>query len=131
MTSVPAAMWHGSPMRSLIALLTLLWSFPAGADAPVIAAADAQLDGGRWTVTVTLKHRDSGWDHFATGLAVLAPDGSRIGSLDLTRPNVGKSRFTARITGLKVPPGTEFVLIRSRCSLVGWAAEPVRVDLPQ
>lgn len=81
-------------------------------------------------IAVTIQHDDSGWDHFADGFEVQAPDGTRLGYRELTRPNVGQRTQDVDMTGLKLPEGIGYVLIRTRCSLVGWAAEPVRLDLP-
>lgn len=131
MTAARASLWHGAPMYRWSAALALLWSLPALADAPGVVAASAQKQAGRWTVTVTLQHAASGWDHFASGFAVLTPDGTRIGYLDLTHPDMDQGRVTASLRRLTIAGDTPFVLIRTRCSLVGWAAEPVRVDLPR
>lgn len=102
----------------------------AHADAPKVVAAKAEREGNRWMIEVTLQHEDTGWDHFATGFEVQGPDGSRLGYLELTHPNVGTPTVEAELTGLNIPADVTYVLIRTRCSLVGWAAEPVRLDLP-
>jgi hypothetical protein len=123
-------MWQGAGMHSLVASLLLL-SAPAFADAPDVVSAKVAQDGGRWTVTVVLSHEDTGWDHFADGFAVLLPDGTKIGYGELSHPHTGQDTFSASLTGLRIPDGTPFVLIRTRCNLVGWAAESVPVDLPR
>jgi hypothetical protein len=118
-------------MNALSAALVLLFAAPAFADAPDIAGATATETGGRWTVTVTIAHRDTGWDHFASGFAVLLPDGTQLGYLELSHPHTGHDTFSASLTGLRISGEVPFVLIRTRCSLVGWAAEAVQVDLPR
>ena len=49
---------------------------PVGADAPVIEAVVAVPQGSGWRFDVTISHPDTGWDHYADGWEVLAPDGT-------------------------------------------------------
>ena len=117
-------------MKSLLTAFTVL-ATPALADAPQVISADIVKAGDHWTVMVTVSHEDSGWDHFASGFEVAMPDGTRIAYKELTRPHTDSPRIEASLGGLSVPAGTGHVLIRTRCSLVGWSAEPVRIDLPR
>ncbi len=118
-------------MHAAFALLAVLLAAPALADAPEIVGAKVGETGGLWAVTVTIAHDDTGWDHFAGGFAVLSPDGTQLGALEFSHPHTGQDRFEASLTGLRIPDDIPFILIRTRCSLVGWAAEPVKVDLPR
>jgi hypothetical protein len=120
-------------MTALSASIALVLSLAAGvasADAPTVTGARAEKIGGLWMIEVTLAHKDTGWDHYANGFEVQAPDGTRLGYRELTHPHVGEASFQWALTGLKIPDDISYVLIRPRCSLVGWSAEPVRLDLP-
>ena len=55
-----------------------------------VAYADA---GGTWMFDVTLKHGDTGWDHYADQWEVLAPDGSVLGTRTLYHPHVNEQPF--------------------------------------
>lgn len=114
----------------LMPVLALVFAGTATfADAPKAIAAHATQSDGVWTIAVTIDHSDSGWDHYAKGWAVLAPDGSRIGYRELTHPHVDEMPFTRSLSGLKIPDDIAFVTIRPKCSLVGWAAEGVKLEL--
>lgn len=104
---------------------------PALANPPEVVGADAQRNGADWTVSVTIRHPDTGWDHYASGWEVLAPDGSLLGYRELTHPHVDEQPFTRSLTGVAVPEDVEFVLIRPRCTLDGWIAAPTRLDMPR
>jgi hypothetical protein len=123
-------MWQGAGMKTPLAAFAVL-AAPALADAPQVMSAEMVRAGDHWTITVALSHEDSGWDHFASGFEVDMPDGTRIAYKDLTHPQTDSTRIEVSLGGLSVPQGTDHILIRTRCSLVGWSAEPVQVDLPR
>ena len=52
-------------MKYALPLLALI-ATPALADPPVIEAAVASPAGNAWRIDVTLRHPDTGWDHYAT-----------------------------------------------------------------
>ncbi len=115
-------------MKRLFAC-ALLAATPALADPPVIEAAEASPRGETWRIDVTLSHPDTGWEHYADGWEVLAPDGTRLGLRELLHPHVNEQPFTRSLTGVEIPPGIGEVVIRARCLVDGWAAETYRLDL--
>ena len=80
-------------MKYALPLLALI-ATPALADPPVIEAAVASPAGNAWRIDVTLSHPDTGWDHYANGWEVLAPDGTRLGLRVLVHPHVDEQPFT-------------------------------------
>lgn len=101
------------------------------ADPPRVVAAGATSDGGgRWTISVTLEHPDTGWDHYASGWKVMAPDGRLLGLRELTHPHVEEQPFERALKGVAIPPDISEVLIVPRCTLDGWVAMPVILTLP-
>lgn len=116
-------------MKTLLTAFAVL-ATPALADAPQVVSGEIVKTGDNWTVLVVLSHEDSGWDHFASGFEVDMPDGTRIAYKELTRPHTDSTRIEASLAGLTIPPGTDRVMIRTRCSLVGWSAEPYAVPVP-
>lgn len=111
--------------------LAALWlAAPALADPPRIVAAVAERQGGTWTFSVTLAHPDSGWGHFADAWKVLAPDGTELGIRVLLHPHEDEQPFTRSLSGVAIPAGTARVRIAARCSVDGWTAEPLVLDLP-
>ncbi len=111
--------------------ILLLTTAPALADAPVIEAAEARPGAGGWSFHVTLSHPDTGWDHYADGWEVLAPDGTRLGYRELLHPHVNEQPFTRALGGVAVPDSLDHVLIRARDNVDGWADTTYRLDLPE
>lgn len=118
-------------MFRIALLLASLLAAPAVATPPEVVTATAAKEAKGWTITVTLSHPDTGWDHFASGWEVLAPDGTRLGYRELTHPHVEEQPFTRSLAGVAIPEGIDHVLIRARCTLDGWSATTTRLDLSQ
>ena len=130
MTSSPGLSWQLGGMTALPAAIVLsLAAAAALADAPRVISATATSAGDGWSIEVTLSHPDTGWDHFANGWEVLAPNGTRLGYRELTHPHVDEMPFTRALTIPAVPDGNDHVLIRPKCNLVGYAPEPTPVAL--
>lgn len=101
------------------------------ADPAEIVDATAKASGsGSWTISVTLRHPDTGWDHYADGWEVLSPDGTRLGFRELLHPHVNEQPFTRSLGRVTIPEGLTHVLIRAKCSVDGWGSETRRLDLP-
>ena len=130
MTGVRDA-WHSCVMIRISLAALLFLSGTAVANPPQVVAADAQSNGDTWTISVTLSHPDSGWDHYASGWEVLAPDGTKLGYRELTHPHVDEQPFTRSLSGVTIPDGTAEILIQPRCTMDGWVPMPTILALPQ
>jgi len=118
-------------MKSLTTLAALIaLASPALSDAPVIENVTATHSGGQWTFAVTLSHPDTGWDHYADGWEILAPDGTRLGFRELAHPHVNEQPFTRSLSRVQIPDDLTTVKIRARDTLDGWASETVEFILP-
>ena len=79
---------------------------------------------------VTLKHADTGWDHYANKWQVVAPDGTVLGTRVLAHPHVGEQPFTRSLGGVKIADGITQVTIRGGDSVhdLGGVEMTVSVD---
>ncbi|UOA30608.1 hypothetical protein DSM110093_00361 [Sulfitobacter sp. DSM 110093] len=114
--------------RSLI-LALLAFATPALADPPAILNVRVDQLGDLWKFDVTIRHNDSGWDHYADAWRVLDPDGKPLGTRNLAHPHVQEQPFTRSLSGVRIPEGVTEVSIQARDSVDGWASEIVRVPL--
>ena len=101
----------------------------ARADSPEILKATAERDSMGWRFNVTLKHPDTGWDHYADGWEVYDSNGKILGVRELMHPHVDEQPFTRTLVNVMVPDGTREVFIRARCSVEGWSSDSVKVTL--
>ncbi len=118
-------------MRSLAAALGLFWVGTACAGEADVIAVDVTAQGqGRYTFSVTVRHADEGWDHYANAWEVVALDGTVLGKRVLYHPHVGEQPFTRSLSGVAVPAGMREVIVRANDSVHGLGGKEQRVKLP-
>jgi len=110
-------------------VILLLAAVPALADAPVVEDVTARQSGTTWSFSVTLSHPDTGWNHYADGWEVLAPDGTRLGFRELLHPHVNEQPFTRSLSGVTIPDALDSIEIRARDNLDGWSETTYSVPL--
>ncbi|MCU9836164.1 hypothetical protein OEZ49_00160 [Ruegeria sp. WL0004] len=114
-------------MRHLIPLFLL--ATPALSDPPAIEAIIATRAADGWRFDVTLRHPDTGWDHYADGWRVLDLQGNEIGMRTLFHPHETEQPFTRSLGNVQVPEGARQVQVQARCNLDGWAPVMQIVDI--
>lgn len=115
--------------RFLTFLCVALLGTTALADEPEVLGVKVQQVGMVWNISVTLKHPDTGWDHYADGWEVLDGNKNRLAFRELAHPHVEEQPFTRSITGVVIPDGTREIYIKPRCSVDGWSDTLTRVEL--
>ena len=117
-------------LKPLLAAATALaLAMPALAGDTQIVDAKATKSGSTWRFDVTLKHDDTGWDHYADAWRVVAPDGTVLGTRTLYHPHVEEQPFTRSLAGVAIPAGIKSVNIEARDNVHGWSGKTVKVDL--
>ena len=114
----------------LASMLLMLPLAPAFADEADVVGAEAARDrDGTWRFTVTVKHGDEGWDHYADRWEVAGPDNEILGTRILHHPHVDEQPFTRSLSGVKIPGDVEHVTIRARDSVHGYGGEEAQLEL--
>ena len=119
--------------RCLLAGLSLMLILAAPSQAGQAEIVDVQVNrggDGSYRFDVTVRHADEGWDHYADGWQVLAPDGSVLGERRLLHPHVDEQPFTRSLSGVVVPPGTRTVRIRAHDSVHGYSPPSAEIPIP-
>ncbi|WP_170583037.1 hypothetical protein [Ruegeria arenilitoris] len=114
-------------MRHLIPCLLL--AAPALADPPMVENVSATRTGETWQFDVTIRHPDTGWDHYADGWRVLAMDGTELGMRVLHHPHETEQPFTRSLGGVAISEGASQVQVQARCSVDGWNTDTTLVTL--
>ena len=85
---------------------------------------------GVYTFSVTLRHDDEGWDHYADLWEVVHPEsGTILGERVLAHPHDNEQPFTRSQSGIEIPTGLERVVVRSKCTVHGYGGRSILVDL--
>jgi hypothetical protein len=95
-----------------------------------------QAADGTWTFHVTVRHPDTGWEDYADGWDVVAPDGQVLKpdpSSPFTRlllhPHETEQPFTRSQSGIVIPDGVSQVRVRAHDLVDGFGGREVVVDL--
>ncbi len=114
----------------LVALLAAGASALAG-EADVLGVKVRPSADGAYRFSVTVRHDDEGWEHYADRWEVLAPDGTVLGTRVLLHPHVGEQPFTRSLAGVAVPAGVSRVVVRAHDSVHGLDGAEVTVELAE
>lgn len=110
--------------------LMFLFSAPSyGGEAEIIKTKFTNEGGTTWRVDTTLKHGDTGWEHYADGWRVVDTDGKELGKRTLYHPHQQEQPFTRSLNGLTIPKGTSIVYLEAHDKVHGWSKQRIKVDL--
>ena len=84
---------------------------------------------GQWTAHATLRHRDSGWEHYADAWRVVDVAGKELGMRTLFHPHVSEQPFTRSLSGVRIAGPTTVVIVEAHDKVHGWSADRVQVRL--
>jgi hypothetical protein len=94
-----------------------------------IVDAKAEKQRASWVFHVTLKHADTGWDHYADGWRVVAEDGTELGKRTLYHPHVNEQPFTRSLADVNIPANTAAVYIEAHDKVHGWSDQRFKVKI--
>ncbi len=79
--------------------------------------------------SVTVKHADDGWDHYADGWEVRTLDGETLAVRELLHPHDDEQPFTRSLTNVKIPDDISEVIVRARDSVHQYGGTEITVKL--
>ncbi len=100
-------------------------------DAEVIDVKITPEGASTYRFDVTVRHPDTGWDHYADRWEVLDPEGNSLGVRVLAHPHVNEQPFTRSLGGIAIPDEVQEVTIRARDSVDGWGETTMTVKVPR
>ncbi len=121
-------------MRGPSIILFVLALVPADAiagEADVLDVKATKSAAGTYDFDVTVRHADTGWDHYADKWDVVAPDGTVLGTRVLLHPHEGEQPFTRSLSGLRIPAGVDRATVRAHDKVHGYGGREQAVALPR
>ncbi len=111
-------------------LMALSWNGAIAGEADVTGAVvKKDRRGGTYSFTVSVRHEDAGWKHYADSWDVVAPDGTVLDTLVLRHPHVREQPFTRTLGGVSVPDGIDYVVIRAHDKVHGLGGKELRARI--
>jgi hypothetical protein len=115
-----------SGFMTCFSLSSALWA----GEADVLNAEVLRSSDGTFRFSVTLRHKDTDWDHYADRWEVLAPDGRQLAKRVLLHPHVDEQPFTRSLSGVEILPSVRHVIIRGGDSVHDFGGAELSLVLP-
>lgn len=117
-----------------LAIFLVLLSLVMGARAfagevEIVNVKFALAHSGAWNVSTTLRHADTGWEHYADAWRVVTGDDEVLATRVLHHPHVEEQPFTRSLADIVIPPGSVVVYVQAHDKVHGWGSSPVKVNL--
>lgn len=121
------------PKKSVLLLLMLILCSVAA----LAYAGEADVlyvyideDAGYYDISVTVKHADTGFEHYANWWRVRTEDGRELAKRELGHPHVDEQPFErALIDAVKLPSEVKIIIVEAHDLLHGYGGKTVRIDL--
>lgn len=127
-TNKPTPVAHSPLKAASLFLMTALSNLSLANEVTIIDVAVSCSKTCNFSVT--LKHDDTGWDHYANLWEVLDPKGNTIAKRVLHHPHVKEQPFTRSLNNVKIPHGLKKVVIRAHDSVHEYSDSTFEVTLP-
>jgi len=98
--------------------------------ADVVAAKAVCSSSGGYDVSVTVRHDDTGWEHYADRWEILSPEGKILATRTLRHPHVDEQPVTRELAGVAIPQSLREVRVRAHDSVHGYGGRETTVALP-
>ena len=117
-----------SAIRCIALCIASILNIAQAGQVTIVAANFQNTGNDRWAVDVTLRHADSGWDHYADEWRVVDGEGKVLGDRVLYHPHVNEQPFTRRLSAVVIP-ADKIVYIEAHDKVHGWSPTRLEADL--
>ena len=109
-------------------LFLIMHSVHAG-NVAVVDAKITKSTGSDWSASVTLRHADEGWKHYADAWRIVDANSKVLGTRTLYHPHVQEQPFTRSLGNITIPATTATVFIEAHDKVHGWNKQRLQVNL--
>ena len=111
-----------------MAAATMIAGSASAGEADVVGVRMVER-GGTYSFSVTVRHADAGWEHYADKWEVVAPDGKVIDTRVLAHPHDSEQPFTRNLGGVRIPADLTKVRVRAHDKVHGYGGREMEVDM--
>jgi len=103
--------------RSPIVIFFIFLSVKISAQPPEIIKAEAIVQSNQlFDIAVTIKHPDTGWEHFANEWVVIVDDEKEVAKRTLYHPHVKEQPFTRYLRDVLIPQDAKSIKVFAKCN---------------
>lgn len=106
----------------------------AETSAPKIADVKVKRDAsdrvGIYHISVTIEHKDTGWDDYVDAWEIVGSNGTLLGVRPFFEPELDEAKTVSALAGVVIPEDVKTVTIRTRKHPQGYEGEPVEITIP-
>ncbi len=118
--------------KTLIFLAVSIFFYNAvsfAGEADVIEVDVKKNSDNSYSFSVTVFHKDTGWEHFANKWEVIGEDGTILGTRILHHPHVNEQPFMRSLSGVEIPDHVKTVTIRAHDSVHKYGGKTVKTTI--
>lgn len=117
-------------LYALVCGLMLNWSSPLIAGEVDVVGVEILPSGpDMYRLSVTLRHNDEGWQHYANRWEVLDEAGAILGTRVLMHPHVSEQPFTRSLV-VSLPMALKKIVVRGHDIIHGYGGRQMVVSVP-
>ena len=122
--------------QSITVALLLVPFFLAGGgsawagEADVVGVKVHKTRPGVFRFDVTVRHADTGWDHYADKWDIVSADGKVLGTRVLLHPHENEQPFTRSLGNVRISPAIKSVVVRAHDKPHGYGGQTKTVNVP-
>lgn len=117
-------------LRTIFLLMLSATSAVFAGEVKILTADFKHTGDQTWNVSVTLKHADSSWDHYADDWRIVDTGGKIIADRVLAHPHIDEQPFTRSQGQIRLPT-SDMIYIEAHDKRHGWAPQRLPVDMSQ
>ncbi len=121
--------WRVKAINSLIVFFLCLSAKAFASETYIEAVQVKKIANGTYNFSVTLKHADKSWEHYANLWQVETLQGELIAKRVLHHPHISEQPFTRSLSGVSIPSELKQVVIVAGCTVEGINSKKVLVKL--
>lgn len=116
-------------LQNSLLMITLLFTTSVLANDVEIMKVVLTKQTGTWRADVTLKHADTGWEHYADAWRLVDEKGNEIGKRTLYHPHVNEQPFTRSLSSFQISTDKNIIFVEAHDKKHGWSPNRVKIDM--
>ncbi len=108
--------------------LAIIPSLALAGEADVVGVRMSQR-GNAYHFSVTVRHADAGWEHYANKWEIVTPDGTVLDTRVLAHPHDNEQPFTRSLGSVRIPADVTTVRVRAHDKVHGYGGREMEIDM--